>query len=64
MTKEELLRPRYKVLSPSYPYCPWEVDTILHVDAEGELFHEVAGYPLPSKKVMKIIANHFTNIFN
>lgn len=63
MTTEELLQRRYKILAPGYPYCPWEVGSILHVDCDGELFSKQAGYPLSRRMVMASMADGYPNIF-
>lgn len=62
MTPEELLNPRYEVVA-LYPYSPFEVKDILHVDGGGELFGKATGY-VPSKvKVMEEEAKELPHLF-
>lgn len=62
MTKEQLMRPRYKVIL-DYPWCPYEVGTTLMVNDDGELYSEIFGYAASKYKVVQSIADKHPCMF-
>lgn len=61
MTKEELLKPRYKVIA-DYPGCPYEKGTILIPDEKGELYSVEHGYSWSHVKIMQNDARKFSHL--
>lgn len=48
----ELLKPRYKLVT-DYPHRQYDMETILYVDEEGELFCPIQGYILSIYKILE-----------
>ena len=60
-TTHPLLVPRYRVIA-DYPGCPFEIGTILLVDADGELYSDMHGFAQSAVKIMEKEAKRFKHL--